>query len=75
MTFNELVKTALSNDCIGITDEILHGKVFVSNAAFRWIDNAEYKDREIDRFTLAPRNTFPEYNKNDKGIGIVVAFK
>ena len=75
MTFNELVKTALSNDVVCVTDDILHGNVFVHDAAFRWIDNAEYKDREIDRITLIPRSMLPGYGKNNKFEAIAVTLK
>ena len=75
MTFNELVKTALSNDVICITDDILRGNVFIHDAAFKWIDNAKYKDREVDRITLVPRKLLPGYDKNDKFEAIAVTLK
>ena len=56
MKFNDFVKAALSNDIICIVDDILHGEIAGKpDAAFRWIDS-QYAEREIDRFTLIPRN-------------------
>ena len=55
MTFNEFVKSALSNDIVCIMDDVYRGKIIhAPEAAFRWIDS-KYSENEIDRFTMIPR--------------------
>ena len=59
MKFNDFVKTALSNDPVCITNDILAPKVTSENlvekpeCAYRWIDS-KYAEREVVRFTLIP---------------------
>jgi len=55
MTFNDFVKSALSNDIVCVVDDIIRGKIIREpEGAFRLI-NCEIADREIDRFTMIPR--------------------
>lgn len=56
MTFNDFVKSALSNDIVCVVDDILNGEIIRKpEAAFRLIDNDVLANREIDRFTIIPR--------------------
>ena len=58
MRFNDFVRASLSNDIICIMDDVAdnNGKIIEEpRAAYRWIDSC-YSNREIDRFTMIPRN-------------------
>lgn len=58
MRFNDFAKSALSNDIICIMDDIFTpaGKIIEEpRAAYRWIDEPHYSEKEIDRFTIVPR--------------------
>lgn len=71
MTFNDVAKAFLSNDIICIMDNIINGKVIVHNPAYKWIDNPQYKDKEIERITIIPRNII-ETNNNHSCIGVTL---